>query len=105
LKILKRPTQSPSPTPATPNLTKQQAEALRIEKERKYEQTRERIFNNSSPGGNSNASNSNEKKVWEADKEKGAMPIRGPKGPNDGDGDGGRGFARGRGRGRGKGKE
>lgn len=94
LQILKRPTQSPSPQPSTPTLSKQEEESLRIEREKKYEEARDRIF------GRNSASASpvpQEKKVWEptvgAEKEKGVLPIRGPKGPTEG-----KGFARGRGR-------
>jgi hypothetical protein len=89
LQILKRPTQSPSPTPSTPILTKQEEEALRIERERKYEEARGRIFGTTSPVSGS----SGNKKILDA-KEKN-VPIRGPKGPVEG-----KGFASGRGRGR-----
>jgi len=94
LKILKRPQQSPSPQPVIPVLSKQEEEALRIERAKKYEETKERIWGTPSPGPNTSAPT--EKKVWEPKegKEKGVLPIRGPRGPNEG-----KGFARGRGRG------
>jgi hypothetical protein len=71
-------------------LSKQEEEALRIEREKKYEETRNRIFGtaNSAPG-------SGEKKVWEAKEKEKGLPIRGPKGPSEG-----KGFASGRGRGK-----
>ena len=97
LKLLKRPTQSPSPQPTTPVLTKAEEDALRIEREKKYEEARDRIF-----GRTSSASPVPEKerergkKVWDPkEKEMGAVPLRGPKGPGEG-----RGFVAGRGRGR-----
>jgi hypothetical protein len=93
LQILRRPTQSPSPKPTTPTLSKQEEEALRIEREKKYEEARGRIFGTGSPAIESTGIG--EKKVWDAkEKEKGVLPVRAPKGPGSG-----RGFAPGRGRG------
>lgn len=96
LQILKRPTQSPSPKPSTPTLSKQEEEALRIERERKYEEARGRIFGTPSPVIPS--ASIGEKKVWdpkEKERDRGVLPVRAPKGPGSG-----RGFAPGRGRGR-----
>lgn len=92
LQILRRPTQSPSSTIATPTLSKQEEEAVRIEREKKYEEARDRIFGRASPGPSAT-----EKKVWEPkDKERERMvPVRSPKGPTEG-----KGFGSGRGRGR-----
>jgi hypothetical protein len=94
LQILKRPTQAPSPTPSLSARTKQEEEAKRQERERKYEEARERIFGNQRPAPEASSKNV-EKKVWEPrEKEtRGAVPIRGPKGPGEG-----RGFASARGR-------
>ena len=90
LQILKRPAQSLSPPPSKTTLSKQEEEALRLERERKYEEARDRIFGTASP-----TNSSGEKKVWEAkQKEKGILPVRGPRGPSEG-----KGFASGRGRG------
>jgi SUZ domain len=87
LQILKRPTQSPSPGPSTPTLSKQEEEALRIEREKKYGEARDRIFGTTSP-----APRTGEKKVWEPkEKERGILPIRQPKGPGEGKGFSGRG--------------
>jgi len=57
--ILKRPTESPSPTPSTHTLTKQEEELLRIERAKKYQEARNRIFESTPRGGE------REKKVWE----------------------------------------
>jgi hypothetical protein len=90
LQILKRPTQSPSPGPSAPTLSKQEEEALRIEREKKYEEARDRIFGRASPGPAAT-----EKKVWEPKDKERVPPIRPPKGPTEG-----KGFGSGRGRGR-----
>jgi hypothetical protein len=96
LQILKRPTQSPSPSQSAPTLSKQEEEAIRIEREKKYGEARDRIFGKSDSPSPA-ASGGGDKKIWEAkEKEKGAAPIRGPKGPTEG-----KGFGSGRGRGRG----
>jgi SUZ domain len=91
LQILKRPTQSLSPTPTTAILSKQEEEALRIEREKKYEEARGRIFGTASPVSGS----SGDKKVWEPKEKEKGVPIRGPKGPSEG-----KGFVSGRGRGK-----
>ena len=95
LQILKRPTQSSSPQPSTPTLTKQEEESLRVEREKKYKEARDRIFETTT------TTSGEEKKVWEpnAEKERGVLPIRGPRGPS---GEGMRGFGSGGGRGRGR---
>lgn len=87
LQILKRPTQSLSPTPSLSAPTKQEEEARRLERERKYEEARGRIFGSASPAPEL-GTRAAEKKVWEPkDKEdKGAVPIRGPRGPVEGKG-------------------
>jgi|SRR5579859_1277645 len=111
LQILKRPTQSPSPTPSTQALSKQEEEALRIEREKRYEEVRGRIFGSASPtpgvsgttGGASKARDSKGRKEMKEEMGKGmetgkgmaVPPLRGPKGPIDG-----KGFASGRERGR-----
>jgi hypothetical protein len=96
LQILKRPTQSPSLKPSTPTLSKQEEELLRIEREKKYEEARGRIFGTGSPVPVPGSPAIGEKKVWDPkDKERGVLPVRAPKGPGSG-----RGFASGRGRGR-----
>ena len=99
LKLLKRPTQSPSPQATTPVLTKAEEDALRIEREKKYEEARDRIFGRTSSASPAPADKDKEKKVWDPkEKERGVVvvvPVRGPKGAGEG-----RGFAAGRGRGR-----
>jgi hypothetical protein len=94
LKLLKRPTQSPSPQPTTPILTKAEEEALRIEREKKYEEARDRIFGtrqSASPA----SEKEKEKKVWDPkERDKGALPVRGPRGAGEGRGFGGRGRGR-----------
>jgi len=98
LQILKRPTQSPSPTPSLSAPTKQEEEAKRLERERKYEEARGRIFGSQSPAPETVVTTkAGEKKVWDPsvkDKEasRGGVPIRGPRGPGEG-----RGFASARG--------
>jgi len=74
---------------------------LRIEREKKYEEARDRIFGRSSASA-SPVPSAGEKKVWEpmGEKEKGVLPIRGPKGPSSSEG---KGFGGERGRGRGRG--
>lgn len=93
LKLLKRPTQSPSSQPTTPVLTKTEEDALRIEREKKYEEARDRIFGRSS-SASPVPEKEKEKKVWDPkDKERRAVPVRGPKGAGEGAG-----FVAGRGR-------
>jgi hypothetical protein len=74
-------------------LTKAEEDALRIEREKKYGEARDRIFGR---GSSASPAPEKDKKVWDPkDKDRGVLPVRGPKGAGEG-----RGFVRGRGRGR-----
>src|SRR5579859_3748605 len=92
LKLLKRPTQSPSPQPTTPLLTKAEEDALRIEREKKYEEARDRIFGTR---GSASPAPEKEKKVWdEKGRGKGTLRGRGRRGAGEGKGFSGRGRGR-----------